>query len=144
MKKSIEKSEDFLKLIKEWQALEDKTIASSDELMSNTDNPLIKTTMQMIKNDSEKHKSMLQMIIDNLTKEALQLKPDDIAPLSEMLTRHMEIEAKSIDMANEALSMSKKSFVTQYFLSYLVADEMKHHALLNKLDEVKKATVFVT
>ncbi len=143
MKKSAERSEDFLKLIKEWQDLEDKTIASADKMLSKTDNLLIRTTMEMIKNDSKKHKVMQQMIIDNLTKEALHLTPEELAPLSEMLTDHLEAEAKSLEIANTALKKSGL-FVTRYILSYLIADEAKHHNLLTKLDEVKKATVFVT
>jgi hypothetical protein len=143
MKKSSERSEEFLKLIKEWQDLEDKTITSADLLLSKTSNPLIKTTMEMIKNDSEKHKVMQQMIIDNLTKEALHLTPEEIAPLSDMLSRHMTTEAKSIEIADAALEKSGL-FVTRYILSYLIADERKHHMLLEKLNEVKKATVFVT
>jgi rubrerythrin len=143
MHKSAEKSEEFLNMIKEWQGLEEKTIAFSEDLMSRADNPLIKTTMQMIKDDSEKHKVMLQMIIDNLTKEALRLTPDDLIPLSDALSEHLEAEAKSVELAKSALK-SSKLFVSQYILSYILADEEKHHALLSKLDEVKKATVFVT
>ncbi len=143
MKKSAETSENFLKIIREWQDLEEKTIAYSEEMMSKTDNPLIKTTMQMIMDDSEKHKAMQQMIIDNLTKEALRLTPEDLIPLSDGLSKHIEAEAKSIELAKSALKNSKL-FVTQYMLSYILADEEKHHNLLSKLDEVKKATVFVT
>ncbi len=143
MVKSAETSEGFLNIIRDWQRLEETTIAYSDELMSKTSNPLIRTTMQMIKDDSEKHKAMQQMIIDNLTKEALRLTPDDLALLSEALDRHLEAEAKSVELARSALKDSKL-FVTQYILSYLLADEEKHHALLSRLGEAKKATVFVT
>ena len=134
---------EFLQTMKEWQNLEDKTIASANSLLSNTNNPLIKTTMEMIKNDSEKHKTILQMIIDNLTKESLRLTPEEIAPLSDMLSRHIQTEAQSIEIAKKALEMGRL-FVTRYFLSYILADEQKHHAMLSRLDEVKKAAVFVT
>ncbi len=143
MKKTAENSEEFLSNIKEWQKLEEKTIAYAEELLSRTNNPLIKITMQMIRDDSEKHKAIQQMIIDNLTKEALRLTPEDIVPLSDALNKHCEAEAKSIEFAKSALKNSSH-FVTKYMLSYLLADEEKHHALLSKLDEVKKAAVFVT
>lgn len=143
MKKAAENSEEFLGTMKEWQGLEDKTIAFSEELLGRTNNPLIKITMQMIRDDSEKHKAVQQMIIDNLTKESLCLTPEDIIPLSDALSKHCEAEAKSIEFARSALKNSSH-FVTKYMLSYLLADEEKHHALLSKLDEVKKAAVFVT
>lgn len=143
MRKSAGQSEEFLRIMRDWQKLEDKTIESANKMMNKTENPLIKTTMSMIKNDSEKHKTILQMVIDNLTKEPLRLTPEELAPLSDMLSNHMETEAKSIELANQALEKSGL-FVTHYFLSYILSDEQKHHALLTRLDEVKKATVFVT
>jgi hypothetical protein len=143
MNKPIENSEEFLNLIKEWQALEDKTIASAEELLGKTNNPLVKMTMEMIKHDSEKHKVMQQMLIDNITKESIHLSPDELAPLSDMLNRHMEAEERSISLADAALEKSEL-FITRYILSYLIADETKHHSLINKLNELKRATIFVT
>ncbi len=143
MKKSAENSEEFLKIIREWQALEDKTIESASALINKTNNPLVKMTMEMIKHDSEKHKVMQQMIIDSITKEAIHLSPDELAPLSEILNRHMEAEAKSLSLADAALEKSEL-FVTRYILSYLIADETKHHSLISKLNELKRATIFVT
>lgn len=142
-KKPVEESEEFLNLIREWQALEDKTIASAEELLSKTNNQLVKMTMEMIRHDSEKHKVMQQMIIDSITKEAIHLSPDELAPLSDMLNKHMEAEAKSLSLADAALEKSEL-FVTRYILSYLIADETKHHNLINKLNELKRATIFVT
>ncbi len=142
-KKPVEDSEEFLNLIREWQALEDKTISSAEELISRSSNPLVKMTMEMIKHDSEKHKVMQQMIIDSITKEAIHLSPDELAPLSDMLNKHMEAEARSLSLADAALEKSEL-FVTRYILSYLIADETKHHNLINKLNELKRATIFVT
>ena len=143
MKKPAETSEEFLNIIREWQALEEKTIKSAEELMSKTNNPLVKMTMEMIKHDSEKHKVMQQMIVDNITKEAIHLSPDELVPLSDMLNKHMEAEAKSLALADAALERSEL-FITRYILSYLIADETKHHNLINKLNELKRATIFVT
>ena len=143
MKKPVENSEEFLTLIKEWQALEDRTITSAEELMGKTNNPLVKMTMEMIKHDSEKHRVMQQMIIDSITKETIHLSPDELAPLSDMLNKHLEAEAKSLSLADAALERSEL-FITRYILSYLIADETKHHSLINKLNELKRATIFVT
>lgn len=143
MKRPVEESEEFLNLIREWQALEDKTIASAEELLNKTNNPLVKMTMEMIKHDSQKHKVMQQMLIDSITKEAIHLSPDELAPLSDLLNRHLEAEAKSLSLADASLEKSEL-FITRYILSYLIADETKHHSLINKLNELKRATIFVT
>jgi hypothetical protein len=144
MEKSQESSEEFLRLIKEWIALEDKTIASADELISKANNPFVQMRMEMIKHDSGKHKVMLQWIIDNLTKEAVHLTPDEVMPLSALLYKHLEVEAKSITLANNALKMSGLPMV-RHILSALLDDETKHHAQIIMLnDEIKKAILSVT
>jgi rubrerythrin len=142
-KKPLEQSEEFLNLISKWQQLEDDTIRHAETLMGKSSNRLVKMTMEMIKHDSQKHKVMQQMLIDSLTKESLILSPDELGALSEGLDRHIEAEAKSLELAEQALN-SSELFVTRYILSYLIADEQKHHSLLGKLNELKRATVFVT
>ncbi len=141
--KPVELSKDFLNIIKEWQRLEDETIRYSDELLKKTKNKLIRMTMEMIKSDSQKHKAMQQMLIDSVTKEPFILSPDDLNALGTGLNRHITAEAKSLELAEQALENSEL-FVTRYVLSYLIADEHKHHNLLSRLEDLKRATVFVT
>ncbi|KAF0143761.1 MAG: hypothetical protein FD156_2410 [Nitrospirae bacterium] len=142
-RKAVETSGKFLHIIREWQKLEDSTIKFSDDMMKKTNNKLVKMTMEMIKHDSQKHKLMQQMLIDSITKEPFILSPDDLASLSDGLNKHLAAEAKSLELADAALKNSEL-FVTRYVLSYLLADEQKHHNLLGKLNELKRAIVFVT
>jgi rubrerythrin len=142
-KKPVELSKEFVTTIKEWQKLEDDTIRFSEELMKKTKNKLVKMTMEMIKHDSQKHKAMQQLLIDSVTKEPFILSPDDLNAIGSGLNEHLAAEARSLELADEAL-MNSELFVTRYILSYLIADEQKHHSLLGKLNELKRATVFVT
>ncbi len=130
----------FLDLLTEWQVLEDKTIASAGELLGKTNNSIVRMTMELIKHDSERHKIILQMIRDTVTKEAMHLSPDELASLSDVLNRHMELESKCLAFADEAYAGSRL-FSTRYLLSILIADEAKHHGLLNQLNELKRASV---
>ena len=141
MKRPAESSKEFLDVLSNWQTLEDSTISSARELMDRTDNPIIRMAMEMAIHDSEKHKAMQQMIIDNVTKEAAHLSPDELAQLAGLLNKHMEMEARSIALANEALEKSEL-FMPRYILSYLIADEEKHHDMMNKLlADLKAASV---
>ena len=140
MKKPAENSEEFLNLIREWQALEDKTIASANSMMAKTKNPFIKMTMEMIKHDSEKHKAIQQMIIDSITKEAVHISPDELDALSDMLNTHMEAEAESLCLAEDAYRKSEL-FTTRFLLSCLIADEAKHHGLLCQFNDLKRAAI---
>ena len=130
-------------MLKEWQKLEDETIKHADASMKKSKNKLVKMTMEMIKNDSQKHRIMQQLLIDSLTKEPFVLTRDDLASISDGLNKHLAAEAKTLELADKALQNSEL-FITRYILSYLIADEHKHHALLSKLNELKRATVFVT
>ena len=142
-KRPADVSKNLVKILKDWQKLEDETIKHSEATIRKSKNRLVTMTMEMIKNDSQKHRAMQQMLIDSLTKEPFILTPDDLASLSDGLNKHLAAEAKSLELADEALQNSEL-FVTRYILSYLIADEQKHHALLSKLNELKRATVFVT
>jgi len=136
-------SKNLIKVLKDWQKLEDESIGHADATIKKTKNKLVKMTMEMIRNDSQKHRAMQQLLIDSLTKESLVLAPEDLADLSDGLNKHLAAEAKTLELADKALQHSEL-FVTRYVLSYLIADEQKHHALLTKLNELKRATVFVT
>ena len=138
-----QKSFCFLNSTASPEFLIDSTIKFSDDMMKKTSNKLVKMTMEMIKHDSQKHKVMQQMLIDSITKEPFILSPDDLAALSDGLNKHLAAEAKSLELADAALKNSEL-FVTRYVLSYLLADEQKHHNLLGKLNELKRAIVFVT
>ncbi len=142
-KRPLEASDKFLKIIRDWQALEDDTIGFSDTMLKKSKNPLVKMTMQVIKNDSQKHKVMQQMILDSLTKEAVHLRPDELAAISDSLNKHIAAEEKSLELADEALKNSEL-FITRYLLSMLIADETKHHKMLGDLNELKRKTILVT
>src|SRR3990172_9435935 len=116
IKRPVETSKEFVKVMKEWQKLEDDTIWYADDLMKKTSNRLIKMTMEMIKHDSQKHKAMQQLLIDSVTKTPFILSPDDLAALANGLNKHLAAEAKSLELADEAL-MRSELFVTRYILS---------------------------
>ena len=112
---------ELVKILKDWQSLEDQTIKLSGELMAKSGNAFIKVTTEMIKKDSEKHKAMLQFALDHLTKESVRLTPEDLMPLSDILDKHLRAETKALGIANSAITKNKDVF-TGYILSYLLAD----------------------
>jgi uncharacterized tellurite resistance protein B-like protein len=128
--------EELAKVLAEWYSLEDQTIKLAEDLMKKSDNSFVKVIMEMIKRDSEKHKIMQQFAIDHLTKEAFHLTPQELIPLGEVLEKHVQAEAKSMGLANSAITMSRDYF-TNFIVSYLMADEIKHHEMLTKLDQIK-------
>ncbi len=128
--------EELAKILKEWHGLEDETIKFAEDLMKKSNNPFVKVVMEMIKRDSEKHKAMQQFAIDHLTKESVHLSPEELIPLGDVLEKHVQAEAKSMGLANTALTQSR-DFFTSFIVSYLMADEIKHHEMLTKLEQIK-------
>jgi hypothetical protein len=125
-----------VKTLEDWRSLEDETISLAEKLMQKSNNSFIKLIMEMIRRDSEKHKSMLQFTIDHLTKEAIELAPQDLIPLAEVLEKHLAAEAKSMGLANQAITQIHDYFAN-FVISYLLADEVKHHEMLTRLDQIK-------
>jgi len=124
---------------KEWQNLENDTRGLAEDLQKKTSNPFIQMIMEVIKRDSEKHKVMQQFVIDALTKEAVQLSPDEIIPLSEVLEKHIKAEAKSMALANECAVVETKNYFVDFVVNALMEDEAKHHSMLKTLDHIKGA-----
>lgn len=133
--------QDLIKAMQAWMDSEDQTIEDAAENMKKeADNPFVKMTMEMLIHDAEKHKVIQQMIIDSLTKEAVHLTPDELAPLEEVLNRHILEESESLMRVMAALD-KKEPKIMRYLLSYLSADEAGHRELVGKLNELKLTTI---
>ncbi|MBW1873760.1 MAG: hypothetical protein JRJ19_16985, partial [Deltaproteobacteria bacterium] len=54
--------------------------------------------------------------------------------------KHIELEKKTVQFANEALAAlkGKKMVVQEYLLDYLLIDEEKHNKVLKSLETIKK------
>ena len=137
--KPVESSEEFQNLIQHWQKLENKAIGSADSIIRKTSNPFFRVIMESIKHDLEKHKLIQQMIIDSIPKGTIGINLDELNEMSDMLNSHIEAEAESLRLAHAALAKSKL-FFTRFLLSYLIADEAKHHDLVDLLNDLKGAT----
>jgi len=130
----------MLVLLKRWKELEAATIRSCGSITKKTDNPLVKTLISAIANDSAKHKSILQLIIDGMTKKALVLTPDDVGHISGLLDKHVDLENEAIDIAEQAIKISKDP-VTKQLLRLILADEKQHANLAEQINELKFKTL---
>ena len=123
-------------LIRKWKVIEDTTIKSCTAILKKSSNPIVQTLTNAIKNDSEKHKAILQLIMDSQTKKAIVLTSEDLADVAALLDKHVVIEQQAIDMANEAIEMSRDAIVTQ-LLKLILDDEKKHKKLAVQMNDLK-------
>ena len=136
-KSQKERQEELVALLKKWQKLEESGIALLKGLQDQTDNPVLREVLEIIKQDSGQHRRVQQLILDGLTKEAFTVTPEEVGAIWEKLEEHDELEKETIAMAHEARRNSSQLFV-RYFLGYLLADEEKHHRMLENLEDVKR------
>jgi hypothetical protein len=128
----------MLSLLRKWKDLEDKTIKSCEAILKKTKNPIIATLGGAIKNDSEKHKAIIQLVIDGMTKTGFVLSPDDLADVSSLLGKHIALEQKSIEMAGKAIELSRDA-ITKQMLKLILEDEKKHKKMAVQMNELKFA-----
>ena len=123
-----------------WQKVENESIASTGEIMLKTDNPIIRLVMEIIQRDSQMHHWVQGWISDTLEYKTVSLSPDELAKVSDMISRHLQIERKMIENAEKLLAAveNKGMLAQRYFLNYLLDDEKKHSKLLDNLEILVK------
>jgi transcriptional regulator GlxA family with amidase domain len=128
--------EHLVKVLKQWQAVEDESIKMSRTVQAQTKNPLVQTVMEIIAHDSAMHRRVQQFIIDSVEKTAITLQPEELEEIWGQITKHIAEEKKTIELADQAKA-STRLFVQRYLLNYLLEDERKHDLLLERLEEIK-------
>ncbi len=135
-----ELQQEIISNMKEWQKAENATIALTGQIMEKTDNPIVRMVMEVIQRDSQMHYNVQEWIADSLQNKTISLTPEELGSVWKLIERHIEIEKKSVEFAEQAIAALKgKSMVIQsYLLNYLLEDEKKHNNLLNNLEKIKK------
>jgi len=123
-----------------WQKIEDSSVASTGRVIEKTENPIVRLIMEIIQRDSQMHHRVQGLIVDSMNK-MISLTPDELGEVWGMIEDHIKIEKKTIELAQGALESiegSKGMLVQAYLLEYLMEDEQKHGALLEKLTNIQK------
>ncbi len=125
----------FEELINNWIVIEDSAISSADELISQSRNPFLKTMIEMVKMDSEKHKRILETLRLSLNSTVV-FSPDDLKIIDSFVEKHSLIEKNSVTTAEQALDMSSLP-IPRMLLKQLLSDEKRHDAYIDELNELK-------
>jgi hypothetical protein len=135
-----EVQQELVKSMKDWRELENATVAITARAMEKTQNSIIRLIMEVIQSDSQMHYRVQEWISDSIESKAVSLTPEEIGDVWSIIEKHIELEKKSVAMAEQTLATLKgKSMVVQsYLLNYLLQDENKHVNLLTSLDNIKK------
>jgi len=126
--------------MKKWQKIEDATVATTGMIIEKTDNPVVHLVMEIIQRDSQMHYRLQEWIANSLESKTVTLTYDELDRIWSLIERHIELEKKTVAMAEQSLEAikGKKMVIQEYFLSYLAEDEKKHKNLLLHLEGIKK------
>ena len=126
--------------MRHWQKIEDRSVESTGQVIAKTENPLIRLVMEIVQRDSQMHHRVQQFIIDTIENKPVNLTPEEMGSISEMIDNHLKIEEQMVGLVDKALAdvKDKKMIVQEYLLNFLVEDEKKHAAMLHALEKVKK------
>ena len=127
--------------MRKWQRIEDASVSSTSQIMEKSDNPLVRVVMEIIQRDSQMHYRVQEFIADSIERKAVSLTPDELVQVWDMIEKHIDIEKKSVELAEQAVAAVKGQqgmIVQEYLINYLLTDEKKHDNLLSRLDDIKK------
>ncbi len=137
---SKEVQQEIVSNMRRWQKIENASVASTGNVIERTENPIIRLIMEIIQRDSQMHYRVQGMIADSLESKTITLTPDELGEVWGLIEKHIELEKKTVQFANEALAAlkGKKMVVQEYLLNYLLIDEEKHNRILESLETIKK------
>jgi len=127
--------------MRKWQKIEDASVSSTGQMIEKTENPLLRLVMEIIQRDSQMHYRIQEFIADSVEHKAVSLTPDELVAVWGMIENHINLEKKTVEIAEEAIASLKGQqgmIVQVYLLNYLLEDEKKHNDLLKNLEDIKK------
>jgi mRNA deadenylase 3'-5' endonuclease subunit Ccr4 len=136
-KSGPERVENMVKVLRTWQGIERQAISDMAEIIEETQNPLIRLVMEIIRHDSLMHHRVQQFLVESVTQKEVALTREDVAQIWEKIEAHDKVEKRTIELAQE-LREEAWSPVHKQLLDYLFTDESKHDSLLEGLEEIKK------
>jgi len=135
--KSPERAKEMVEVLRRWQSLDRQTMSTTGEILEQTQSPLIRIIMGIIRHDSLMHHRVQQFLIESLTLKDVAVSREDVAEIWEKIEAHDKMERTTIELATQ-LKEKAWSPVHKQLLSYLLTDESKHDSLLVQLNEIKK------
>jgi hypothetical protein len=130
-----ENRKQFRELIERWVGIEENSITTADDLIGQSKNPLLKSMIEIIKLDSEKHKRILEAIKLNFD-SAISFSTDDLKIVDSLVERHASVEKHAVETAEQALEMSSLP-IARLLLEHMLQDEKSHDAYVQELNELK-------
>lgn len=111
----------------------------SDKLSESTrniKNPLVRTIMEAVSQDSYKHSLIYNAIAKMLTEEAPLISYLESDTVGREINEHIQTEKKMIETLVDILNEGVENKAIKFLLESILRDELFHHALLKHIYEI--------
>jgi len=128
----------LVRQLKEQRALELSHVKSLTPVSEATANPLVRALIQAIIQDSGKHASICQALIDVGAGESSPKLDLDMAAAVELhqnIKQHIRVESSMITRLESMVKETGDDRVAE-LLKYMLDDERRHHSLLTQLSNL--------
>ena len=125
---------ELLKFLKTQIKIEKTIVDSVNKNLSELENPVIKSVLRGISLDSEKHAEMYDGAVSLLTKVSQALSQEQFEKQKKLVKKHIRIETELIEKISNVISNIDNENV-KFLLNTILADEKRHHELLQKILE---------
>ena len=128
-------NEEIVNFLKRQVEIENKIVELANTSLREIRNLAVKGVLKGISLDSVKHADMYKAAIELLTGTPPALTQEHLDRQTDLLKEHISLEKKAIEKIEEAMP-SIESEEVRLLLNSILADERRHHELLNKILKV--------
>ena len=131
----LSSKDELVDLFKSQIKIEQTIVDSVKEGLTEIENPAVKGVLKGISLDSLKHAEMYSSAITLLTSVPQALTEKNLDKQKELVKKHIQLEALVIQKLAEAIPSVENEKV-KLLLNAILADEKRHHALLQNVLEI--------
>ncbi len=131
----LSSKDELVNLFKEQIKIEQTIVDSVKEGLVEIENSAVKGVLAAISLDSLKHAEMYSSAINLLTSVPQALTEKNLDKQKELVKKHIQLEALVIKKLHEIIPSVQNEKI-KLLLDAILADEKRHHALLQKVLEI--------
>lgn len=126
---------DLIKFFENQIELENKIVESAHSALQDIDNEAVRTALRGVSLDSAKHAEMYRSAINLLTCTSIALNEEQLDLQKKVISEHIKMEENVIEELEKRVNNVENKKV-ELLLRAILADEHRHHKLLNTLYEI--------
>jgi rubrerythrin len=129
------KQDNLVEFLKNQVTVEKEIVNSLEKALVGMKNPAVKGVLKGVSLDSVKHAELYTSAITLLTSASTALKQEDLDSQRALIQKHIDIEAKLIEVLKVRIPEIKNEKVV-FLLKAILDDEIRHHAMLKMVLEI--------